>query len=196
MGQGDAQLGYQRDRELTSFRAEVARAQDRLSDLSALGHRIALSSDLPSVLQEVVDAAGRMTEARYGALAVLDAEGTVQTLVTHGLTVEERERIGHYPHGIGLLGHIIEADGPLRLADLTQHPAAVGFPPNHPTMKTFIGCAIRDADGPLGSILLSEKAEGEEFTEEDESLLALLGGHAAAAVRHARLHELLVDEHA
>ena len=194
MGQGGSRSEDQRNRELMSLRADVARAQDRVGDLSALSLRIASSSDLQSILQDVIDVATRMTGASHGVLAVLDVEGTTERLVTHGLTPEERERIGALPPRVGLLGRLADTDGPLRHSDLAQHTDAAGFPPDDPPAGSFIGGAIRDGNGPLGSIYLSGKTEGEEFTAEDESLLALLAGQAAAAVRHARLHERMEAE--
>jgi GAF domain-containing protein len=40
-----------------------------------------------------------------------------------------------------------------------------------------------------GDFYLTERASGEDFTEEDEDLVSLLAGHAAVAIENARLYE-------
>ncbi len=176
-------------RELQNLRAENERLRGHFSLLCDLSLRITSSLDLPTVLQEVVDAACELTGARYGALGIFDAAGRIQPLITHGVTLDERKRIGKLPEGQGLLGWLQDLQQPLRLADLTRHPRSVGFPPNHPPMKTFLGTPIRHRDESLGNLYLSEKAGGAEFTPEDEELLVLFSAQAALAIHNARLHQ-------
>jgi len=146
-------------------------------------------TDPTEVLQEVVNAAAQLIGARYAALAVFDASGRVATFLTYGITPEERARIGHYPEGRGLLGLWQKVQRPLRLADLTQHPASVGFPAHHPSMKSFLGAPIRHGGETLGNLYLTEKEGGGEFTEEDEELLVLFAAQAGVAIRNAQLQE-------
>jgi signal transduction histidine kinase len=182
-----------RDRELSNLRAENERLRRRLVTLSALGERIASSLDIDKVFQEVVDSACELTGARYGALGVFDAAGRVEQFITHGLTDQERERIGKLPEGLGILGWLRDVQEPLRLGDLTKHRRAVGFPPNHPPMKTFLGAPVRHRNDTLGNIYLTEKANSEDFTPEDESLLVLFAAQAAMAIRNAQLHRQVQD---
>jgi two-component system sensor histidine kinase DevS len=51
--------------------------------------------------------------------------------------------IGHLPEGKGIIGLLIGNPKPIRLEDLSQHPASVGFPANHPPMRTFLGSTRR-----------------------------------------------------
>jgi signal transduction histidine kinase len=82
---------------------------------------------------------------------------------------------------------------PLRLGDLGKHPRSVGFPPNHPVMRTFLGAPIRHAEEELGNVYLTEKANSEDFTPEDESLLVLFAAQAGMAIRNAQLHRQVQD---
>ena len=52
----------------------------------------------------MVDAACDLTGARYGALGVFSSDGKIEQFITHGVTDEERRRIGELPRGKGLLG--------------------------------------------------------------------------------------------
>lgn len=182
-----------RERELTNLRAETERLRKRLVLLSQLGRRIASSLDIETVFQDVIDSACDLTGARYGALGVSDAQGRIQQFVTHGLTEEERERIGHLPEGLGILGWLRDLQEPLRLGDLTKHPRSAGFPEHHPTMKTFLGAPVRHGDETLGNLYLTEKENAEDFTPEDENLLVLFAAQAAMAIRNAQLHRQVQD---
>lgn len=182
-----------RERELSNLRADNERLRRRLVTLSGLGERIASSLDIDKVFQEVVDSACELTGAQYGALGVFDAGGRIEHFITHGLTGEERERIGKLPEGLGVLGWLRDLQEPLRLGDLTKHPRAVGFPANHPAMKTFLGAPVRHRNDTLGNLYLTEKANSEDFTPEDENLLVLFAAQAAMAIRNAQLHRQVQD---
>jgi GAF domain-containing protein len=56
-------------------------------------------------------------------------------------------------------------------------------------MKTFVGVPILLRGVAYGNLYLTEKAGGEEFTEEDEELTLLLAAQAAVAIENARLYE-------
>lgn len=161
---------------------------DWLSQFSEACLRITSKLDLDGVLQEVVDSACTLTEARYGALIIFDDSGGMNGLRTFGITSEEIQQLGDLPKGLGILGYMNEIDGPLRLTDIASHPRAVGFPENHPPMKTFLGCPIRHQGERLGNIYLTEKVGGREFSPEDEKSLMLFASQAALVIANARKH--------
>ena len=141
------------------------------------------------VLQRIVELAAELTGARYAALGVIGPEGGLSDFLTHGISPEERERIGALPKGHGILGVLIADPRPLRLDDLHQDPRSVGFPPNHPPMHTFLGAPLRSRGQVFGNLYLTEKQGGGEFTAEDEETLVLLAAHAGAAIENAHLAE-------
>jgi signal transduction histidine kinase len=164
--------------------------QERLR--AVLDAAIAVTSELSldAVLQRIVEAAARLTGARYAALGVIDQSGTaLENFVTTGIDDETRARIGDLPRGRGILGVLIRDATPLRLADIAHDDRSVGFPPNHPPMKTFLGVPIRLRGVAYGNLYLTEKADGEEFTDDDQELVALLAAQAAVAIENARLYE-------
>jgi GAF domain-containing protein len=172
-----------------ALQAENVQLRRQLSLLSRLTYRVASSLDLPLVLQEVVAAACELTGARYGALALVEEAGKFQRLFTHGLSEEQRRKLGELPHGRGILGLLPQKSRPWRIADLSKHERFVGFPDGHPRMTTFLGTNIQ-GQGPVeGTLYLADKAEGRQFTPEDAELLALFAHQAAAAIRNARRFE-------
>jgi signal transduction histidine kinase len=152
---------------------------------------MALTSELDSaaVLQRVVDQAREVASARYAALGVFDQSGTVEQFITSGITDDERALIGALPHGLGLLGLLQREPHALRLRDIKDHPASVGFPANHPPMRSFLGTPIRWRGTALGNLYLTEKHGGAEFSSEDEQAVATLAAQAAIAIENARLYE-------
>jgi signal transduction histidine kinase len=153
---------------------------------------IALTSELSidTLLQTLVEAAASLTGARYAALGVIDETGTgLERFVTTGIDAEMQAAIGDLPRGRGILGVLIHDARSLRLHDLTSDPRSVGFPANHPPMRTFLGVPIMLRGVAFGNFYLSEKADGEDFTEEDEEVVTLLAAQAAVAIENARLYE-------
>ncbi len=165
-------------------------AQERLRALLDAG--IALSSELSldAVLLKIVEAAAELTGAQYAALGVIDRTGHgLERFIVTGIDAETQALIGELPHGLGILGAVIQDAKPLRLHDLSSDPRSVGFPPNHPPMNTFLGVPIRLRRVVFGNLYLTEKHGGEDFTEEDEELTQLLAAQAAVAIENARLYE-------
>jgi signal transduction histidine kinase len=167
--------------------------ETRLRALLETGVAITSELSLDGVLQRIVEAAAGLTSAQYAALGVIDRSGAgLERFLTVGIDAELRAGIGEEPHGKGILGVLIRDAVPLRLHDLMQDPRAVGFPPNHPPMRTFLGVPIVLRGVSYGNLYLTEKAGGDDFTDEDEELVTLLASQAAVAVENARLYEAAI----
>src|ERR1041384_5878989 len=144
---------------------------------------------LDAVLQRVADLAAEVVGARYVAVGLLAPDRrTLDTFIVSGLSEEERRVIGPLPTGKGILGLLIKEGHPIRLADLGRHPASVGFPANHPPMRSFLGVPVVSPQGVIGELYLTEKIGAAEFSEEDEHIAVLLALTTASAVENARLH--------
>ncbi|MFF4651140.1 GAF domain-containing protein [Streptomyces sp. NPDC001380] len=146
--------------------------------------------ELDQALRRVVEAGAALVDARYAALGVVGPDGcTLSRFLTVGIGGEEAAALGPPPSGRGLLGELIRSPGPLRLADMSAHPAAYGLPEGHPPMRTFLGVPIRVRGEVFGTLYLAEKQCGGEFDAEDEVVLATLAVAAGVAVDNARLYE-------
>lgn len=163
--------------------------EQRQAALLQTGLEISGELSLPLVLQRIVDLAAQLTGARYGALGVLGPGGQITEFITQGLTAEEREAIGHIPVGHGILGLLIREPHSLRLPDLRDHSQSVGFPPNHPPMRSFLGTPVLARGRVFGNIYLTEKQGAEEFSHEDEEALVILATQAGVAIENSRLYE-------
>lgn len=164
----------------------IARGRSLLEAISA----IASDLDLTSVLTHIIEAATALTGAQYGALGVLGSDGELVEFITTGIDDDLRDLIGDLPRGGGVLGVIIERPEGMRLIDLSAHPKSVGFPANHPPMRTFLGMPVRIRGTVFGNLYLTEKAGGLRFTEEDQHMVEALARAAGYVIGNARDYEL------
>jgi signal transduction histidine kinase len=148
---------------------------------------LAAKHDPDQLLDRIVHCAADVAGARFAALGVYNASGRIERFVYHGVDDETARRIGHPPEGRGLLGEVILADGPIRLADLTADPRSVGVPPHHPRMRSFLGVPVRLGNRRFGNLYVAEKRGGGAFDPEDERLVVTLAAFAAAAIEAALL---------
>jgi len=120
---------------------------------------------LPSVLRQAVDEAQSMTNARYGAIALLDDEGIgIEEFVTVGPTAPEQVRVGPTP--------------PYKLS---SGPSPIG---------ASLSVPITVRDQVYGSFSLTEKVGSPNFTRADQALLEVFAAAVGIAVEHARLRAL------
>ncbi len=138
---------------------------DRLERLAQATPELISEVSLEGVLQRAADLAAETIGARYAAVGMLSPRRPdPRDFTVHGMTAEERARIGTLPKGLGILGLVIHEGRSVRMADLMQHPASYGFPPNHPPMHSFLGVPILGKRGVLGDLYLTEKLGAAEFT--------------------------------
>ena len=168
--------------------AAVVRSHNRVQGLLDAFLSVSTGLDLESTLRRIVEAAVELVDARYGALGVLGSRGGLAAFIYVGIDEETAARMDHLPEGKGVLGQLITDPRPLRITDLGQHPASVGFPSGHPPMTTFLGVPVLVRGEAFGNLYMTQKRHG-EFTAEDEAVLTALAGAAGIAVDNARLYE-------
>jgi signal transduction histidine kinase len=166
-------------RDSTAFRA--------LSDVVLA---IAAEREVEPVLQQVVDAARELAGARYAALGIPDGEGAFACFITSGMGDELIAAMGPLPRTHGMLGAMLESPESHRTDDIRADPRFRGWWPRaHPQMRSFLGVPIVARGEVIGALYLTEKADADEFTSEDQKLIELLAAHAAIAITNAQLYE-------
>jgi methyl-accepting chemotaxis protein len=176
----------------------VARAGDRALDTkeerrqaleSALDAAITISSmdEVDQSLHHLLETAKSIAGAKYAALSVFGEDGAVEDFLTLGMSEAQKSRIGHLPRGRGLLGYIQESGETLRLEEMSDHHASVGFPAGHPPMHSLLATPIRSGDTTLGNLYLSDRVDGDEpFRQEEETIVEQLSQLAAVVVEGQR----------
>jgi signal transduction histidine kinase len=167
----------------------VLATRDRVHALLEAVVGVGSQLELEAVLRRIVEAATGLADARYGALGVIGETGSLAGFIPVGLSEAEIASIHHWPEGRGLLGALITDPHPVRLADLAADPRSSGFPDGHPPMRSFLGVPVRIRDEIFGNLYLTEKRDGGQFDEEDESVVIALAAAAGVAIENARLYE-------
>ena len=167
---------------------QIVEGRDRLDGLVEAMLVVNSGLELDATLRRIVDTAIHLVDARYGALGVRGHSHDLVEFVYQGIDDDTRARIGHLPQGRGVLGVLIDDPQPIRLDNIAQHSASVGFPANHPPMRTFLGVPVKIRDEVFGNLYLTEKANGQPFSEDDEILAQALAAAAGIAIANARLY--------
>lgn len=168
---------------------KIVEGRDRLDGLVEAMLVITSGLELDATLRRIVHTAMQLVDAHYGALGVRGQGHDLVEFVNEGIDDDTRALIGQLPQGRGVLGILIDDPKLIRLDDIQHHPASVGFPPNHPPMRTFLGAPVQIRDEVFGNLYLTDKVNGQPFSEDDEVLVRALAAAAGIAIANARLYE-------
>ncbi|HEY1712402.1 MAG TPA: GAF domain-containing sensor histidine kinase [Solirubrobacteraceae bacterium] len=152
---------------------------------------VASRLSVDEVLQQLVDRARELAEARYAALGIPDGAGGFRRFLVSGMSDELIASMGPLPRTHGMLGAMLKTDGAYLTDDIHNDPRFRGWwPRGHPDMRSFLGVPIVDPEeGVIGAFYLTEKETAPTFGEHDRALIELLASHAAIAIANARLYE-------
>ena len=171
-----------------TLRRQVRALEERVSRLSNAVLRISSSLDLDTVLQEVVDSARALADARYGVITTDDGRRE-RAGVRHVRLLAGREAADGRLDGRAAAAETLSRPRvPLRLSGLRDYVGALGFSSDLMRSDTLMGTPMRHRDEHVGNFFLAEKEGGREFTEADEEVLMLLASQAATAIANARTH--------
>jgi signal transduction histidine kinase len=151
---------------------------------------VASRLSVDEVLQQLVDCARELVEARYAALGIPDGAGGFRRFLVSGMSSELVEAMGPLPRTHGMLGAMLETDGAYLTDDIHRDARFRGWWPRaHPDMRSFLGVPIVAPEGVIGAFYLTEKETAPTFDAHDRELIELLAAHAAIAITNARLYE-------
>ena len=162
--------------------------QSRLLALHRANLELIKDVSLDTLLERIATVASEQVESEYAALAVLGEGGDLAKFVTVGMSETQIAKMKHKPQGLGLLGALMNEVDPIRVPNIADDSRSIGFPAQHPPMRSFLGVPILAANNQLGQIYLTNKKGGGSFSEEDEQIIQMLAGYAAAAIQNARLY--------
>ena len=167
---------------------KARRLEARFAALGEASLRIGASLDLKTVLQETVDSARALTDARAAFIATMDETGAPEDFFASGVTEETFRGLLEWPDGPRVFEHVRDLDGPLRIEDFSAFLRSLGFSGDLMPARAVLGIPMRHRGAHVGNFYLVEKAGGGTFTGEDEETLAPLASQAAAAIANARTY--------
>ncbi len=163
--------------------------EERLIALHQASLQLVEDISLETLLERIASVACEQAQARYAALGVLGEDGQLKQFISVGLTEDEIRRIPHPPKGQGMIGALMNTTHSIRLPEIQADPRSVGFPGNHPQMRSFLGVPIRLGEDQYGQLYLAEKVGFPEFTADDERIIQMLAAYAAVAIHNASLYD-------
>lgn len=163
--------------------------EERLIALHQASLQLVEDISLETLLERIATVACEQAQARYAALGVLGEDGQLKQFISVGMTDDEIRRIPHPPRGLGMIRALMDATQSIRLAEIHQDARSVGFPRNHPQMRSFLGVPIRLGEDQYGQLYLTEKLGYPEFTADDERIIQMLAAYAAVAIHNASLYD-------
>jgi|GEM_PF-4763754 len=162
-----------------------------LNTLYGLSRDIVSETDMARLLRKTAETASKLVGSGYAAIGIFkEMEEGYEHFVTSGLDEhlfeKMKQRYG-LPKGKGLLGFLMREGKPLRIDDISMHPASIGFPEGHPPMKGFLGVPIAFREKVIGRIYFTEKTGG--FTRHDEDMAVSFANICAIAISNAQAKE-------
>jgi PAS domain S-box-containing protein len=186
---------------------QVKRAQEALRDetavlelLNSTGNALARHRDLRPLLEEVTDAATRISGARFGAFfydntpdPVRDGEGAAPALVPYtlsGRTPPQFEALAR-ADAVALFGDTLRGAAITRRADLPREVAvANALPPAlAQQLRSYLAAPVMSRDGSVIGTLLFGHPEPGMFSERTERIIGGIAAQAGVAIDNARLNE-------
>ena len=169
---------------------QIEALRNRLSKLSEASLHINKSLDLDTILQEILDSARSLTDARYGVITTLDDAGQLEDFLSSGLTAAESQQLWEMPEGLKFFEYLSTIPGPLRVPNFSDHVRSLDLPEFRPptpvSSSSFLSAPISHGDQRVGNIYLAMGAPGQEFTREDEETLVMFASQAALVIFNAR----------
>jgi len=181
---------------LRSMSDTVVRSVDELQSIMSMMKRISEENDLDGALRKFLVEIRESIGAKYAAVSVFDEHGDVAKFMTDGMSDEEIERIPHLPEGKGLLGHVQQHQETVRLEEMSEHSASVGFPDGHPPMHDLLASPIIFRGETIGNLYLTEKEGTETFNELDEMFLKNASDLVALLISQQMTAETVQEQNA
>jgi len=165
---------------------------EALHTLVVAAQRLAAQQDLGELLHQLLNLAKENTGARYAALRVYDGNApTAIQFLTAGIDDAAVRAIQTLPLEQGAWESLGQEGGALRLAHLTGHWAALGFPADYAPMTSFLGVSIRSRGQFFGRLSLANKLTSNglatDFSELDEQVVLTLASQAGTAIQNLQL---------
>lgn len=150
------------------------------------------SSELPPdiVKNIVLLEAGRLTEAEYASIFLLNDQGSLEFAATTDPNFDQLKKI-IIPMGHGVAGHVAQTGEIVNTADIrTDHrfyqavDQATGL-----VTRSYLCLPLIARNRIIGTIQVINKHSGPNFTRADERILSAFAGQAAIAIETSILHE-------
>lgn len=167
----------------------AAIAVPRLDAMVELGLQLASEREPQRLLATFCTSARKIIGAKYATVAVLDKnDRSVRYEYASGMNPEITARLTAPPLPMPVLESVLSERRPRRIGSLPGQPEAVGLPPMHPPVHSFLCAPITSPDRAYGWLCLADKIGSAEFSEEDEGLAQILAAQVGRIYENGSLY--------
>lgn len=174
-------------------RSKILNYATQLSILHNIGLSLNRQTDQQKLLAQILEGAMGLTSAGVGTMCLLKDGQPELTSVSYAPWHKDRCQLGDSgPAMHQRLSGIVESDerDTVRIPDLGDPRLSFRFPAGHLGLEGLIVGTIRGIKGQVrGYFVLSTKAGGERFTDEDEEIISLLAAQSSVALISAENFE-------
>ena len=178
------------DRDLPQLQAMAL----RLATIVEQGPELVASRDPEALLAAFCRTAQQVVGGRYAALCVA-GDGERRYVTTRGLPPAIADALKASLADGTPLATVVREERPVRLRDLPGDSAAVGLPPEHPPVHTFLALPLSSSHATHGWLYVAEPITADEFSEDEERLALTLATQAAVAYENA-MYAAQAERHA
>lgn len=164
--------------------------QERLAALYALSVQLGTTLDLPSLLNQVMDALVQLTGAERAFVVLVDPlRGRLETVAARNVDQETiGEAVPQFSHTV--VEHVIQKGEPVLTDDAQEDERfstedSIGAL----SLRSIMCAPLRGRGQIIGAAFVDNRLQAGAFTREDLQLLMAFGNQAAIAIENARLFQ-------
>lgn len=176
--------------------ANALRASNsRLAALTRVNLQMASEHDPRQMLRSVCASARALFGARFAVLSVLDkpqTNGAIQCI--SGMAEVPDTTIADPREDQGILGQVFRERAVHRLASRDSTPLDLGLPAGYPQLRSALMVPVCSLKNSHGWLCLADKVGADEFSAEDENLLAILGAQLGRIYENGSLYREVQDQ--
>lgn len=180
-------LGESSDKDatqrLTAVNASLEQRIEEIQTLFALSKSLTEVLDLSEVLNRVVEAARRLTDAEEGMILMPDEEGDLYLRAKVGIDVEDARNFRIRTND-SIAGEVFKSGYPTLIGAKGQLKVKTEY-----FVNSLLYVPIVHQGKPIGVLGVNNKTKRDLFDQNDQELLMNLGSYAAIAIENARIHE-------
>lgn len=172
---------------------ELQRANDRLLTLVELGLKLGSERDIERLLEAFCRSACELIGASKAVVAVRANGGPeLKFRLSSGLSDHERERFGHMKSLSGAFADQLASGACFRYPNASE---GLAVPPSSvPDARYLLAAPVVSPSRNFGWICLLDRLDGQEFTAEDERLVATLAAMVGRVYENGSLYADLLRQ--
>ncbi|RKX19313.1 MAG: hypothetical protein DRP51_07635, partial [Candidatus Zixiibacteriota bacterium] len=165
---------------------DYQQALDELVVLNKIASAINALMSVEEITRKIVDNCLRHVNASQGSVFLLDDENTFKTFIKEFSTSESRVEF----HLSNLLSAWMIKNKTIFVSnDPDNDPNLKNLKLSKIGINSILSAPLMSPGGLIGSLILFNKKDGQEFTNNDKRFLGIVGSQTAKVIENAQLHE-------